>query len=34
VFPSNIVAKAFKFKEAELFKLDDVAERKSVKVAF
>jgi LemA protein len=34
VFPSNIVAKTFKFKEAELFKLDDVAERKSVKVAF
>jgi LemA protein len=34
VFPSNVIANAFKFKEAELFKLDDVAERKSVKVSF
>lgn len=34
VFPSNIIANAFKFKEADLFKLDDVAERKSVSVSF
>jgi LemA protein len=34
VFPSNLVAGVFKFKEAELFKLDDVAERKAVKVSF
>ncbi|MFZ9139079.1 MAG: LemA family protein [Bacilli bacterium] len=34
VFPSNLVAGMFKFKEAELFKLDDAAERKAVKVSF
>ena len=34
VFPSSVVAGMFKFKEAELFKLDDVAERQSVKVSF
>lgn len=34
VFPSNLIANAFAFKEAELFKLDDVAERKNVNVSF
>jgi LemA protein len=34
VFPSNLIAGMFKFKEAELFKLDDAAERKAVKVTF
>ena len=34
VFPSSVVAGMFKFKEAELFKLDDVAERQAVKVSF
>jgi LemA protein len=34
VFPSNIVAGMFKFKEADLFKLDDVSERQNVKVSF
>jgi LemA protein len=34
VFPSNIVAGLFKFKEAELFKVDDEEERKAVKVKF
>lgn len=34
VFPSNLVAGMFKFKEAELFKLDDASERKAVKVSF
>jgi LemA protein len=34
VFPSNLIANAFKFKEAELFKLDDPSERQNVKVQF
>jgi LemA protein len=34
VFPSNLIAGSFKFKEADLFKLDDVAERKAVNVSF
>jgi LemA protein len=34
VFPSSVIAGMFKFKEAELFKLDDVAERQAVKVSF
>jgi LemA protein len=34
VFPSNLIANGFNFKEAELFKLDDAVERKNVKVSF
>ncbi len=34
VFPSNIVAGMFKFKEAQLFKLDDEEERNAPKVKF
>jgi LemA protein len=34
VFPSNLIANVFKFKEAELFKLDDASERQNVKVSF
>ena len=34
VFPSNIVANMFKFKEAQLFKLDEEEEAKAPKVKF
>lgn len=34
VFPSNLIAGMFKFKEADLFKLDDASERQNVKVSF
>lgn len=34
VFPNNIIANMFNFKEAELFKVDDDIERKNVKVSF
>lgn len=33
-FPSNIVAKIFGFKQAELFEIEEVTERKPVKVEF
>ncbi len=34
VFPSNIIANMFNFKEEQLFKVDDEIERKNVKVEF
>lgn len=34
VFPSNLVAKRFKFEKRELFEVEDVEERKNVKVSF
>lgn len=33
-FPSNIIAKWFKFEKRELYEIDDVKERKNVKVEF
>ena len=34
LFPSNIVAKWFKFGKEKMFELDSVEERKNVKVEF
>lgn len=34
MFPSNIVAKHYKFEKATLFELDSIEERKNVKVEF
>ncbi|MEG1751789.1 MAG: LemA family protein [Clostridia bacterium] len=34
IFPSNIIAKWFKFEKKPLFELDDIQERKNVKVQF
>lgn len=34
VFPSNLIAKLFSFKKEPLFELEDVSERKAVKVSF
>ena len=33
-FPSNIIAKWFRFEKRELYEIDDVKERKNVKVEF
>ena len=33
-FPNNILAKMFKFKQAELFEITDKVERENVKVEF
>lgn len=34
VFPSNLIAKLFSFKKEPLFELEDVSERKAIKVSF
>ena len=34
MFPSNIVAKWFKFEKQSMFELDNIEERKNVKVEF
>lgn len=34
VFPSNIIASMFKFEKMAMFEVDDVEERKNVKVSF